>query len=285
MIKLVAFDLDGTLVHNSNTLSDASWAVIRELLDQGVAVSSMSGRNFERNQLPFVSDPEVADALFVGGYNGAMVFAPKHNGERQVMHEQRLPDDVFLGLIEYVKDRQMNFVYCRCDLDGKDVHEVYMTDRTTELSLKVAAMTDMVYDADVNLAQRLLDKDLATPPKIMLLPEDGRADETVNDLKKMYGDQIYMAWAVAGRIEVMHSEVNKGVAVASIARHLGLEMDEVMAVGDGNNDLPMLHAVGTGVIMANADAATLDAGEGLIRTDRVGDDGFANAVRRYVLDA
>ena len=287
MIKLVTFDLDGTLVHNSNTPSDASLEVIRELLDMEVAVSSMSGRNFERNQLPFLNDLELADALFVGGYNGAMVFAPKINDERQLMHEQRLPDDVFLSLIKYVKDRQMNFVYCRCDLDGKDIDEVYMTDRTTELSLKVAAMTDMVYYADANLAQRLLDKELGTPPKIMLLPEDGLADQTVNDLKQMFGDQIYMAWAVAGRIEVMHSKVNKGVAIGAIANHLGIAMDEVMAVGDGNNDLPMLRAAGTGVLMGNADAETLNdvSSEDILLGDLVGNDGFAKAVRQYVLDA
>jgi len=284
--ELVTFDLDGTILNHSNTPSEMSMAAIRDLLDRGVAVASMSGRNFDRNQIPFKSDQALADALYVGCYNGAMVFAPGKDGERQLMHEQRLPDDVFLSLIQYADERNMNFVYCRCDLDRDGIHEVYMTDRTTEMSQAIAAMTDIVYDVDANLARRLLDKDLATPPKIMLLPESGQADETVDNLKQMYGDQIYMAWAVAGRIEVMHSEVNKGVALKAIADCMGVDIQNVMALGDGNNDLPMLRAAGVGVLMANADEATRAAveGEDVLRTAHIEDEGFAQAVRRYVLE-
>lgn len=286
MTELVTFDLDGTILNHSNTPSEMSMAAIRDLLDRGVAVASMSGRNFDRNQIPFKSDQALADALYVGCYNGAMVFAPGKDGERQLMHEQRLPDDVFLSLIQYADERNMNFVYCRCDLDRDGIHEVYMTDRTTEMSQAIAAMTDIVYDVDANLARRLLDKDLATPPKIMLLPESGQADETVDNLKQMYGDQIYMAWAVAGRIEVMHSEVNKGVALKAIADCMGVDIQNVMALGDGNNDLPMLRAAGVGVLMANADEATRAAveGEDVLRTAHIEDEGFAQAVRRYVLE-
>lgn len=285
VIKLVAFDLDGTILNHSNEPSGASMAAIRGLLDRGVAVASMSGRNFERNQIPFLTDPDVADALYAGCYNGAMVFSPKQalNGERQVMHEQRLPDDVFLALIQYAAEQRMNFVYCRCDLHPEGVREVYMTDHTTEMSRAVAAMTDMVYDVDADLARRILAKELTTPPKIMLLPKVGRADETVAELNDIFGDQIYMAWAVAGRIEIMHPAVNKGAALSAIAEHLGLGLDEVMAVGDGNNDLPMLRVAGTGVLMDNADAATHRAvgGEDILQTDPIENEGFAKAVQRY----
>lgn len=289
MIKLVAFDLDGTILNHSNEPSDASIAAIRALLERGVAVASMSGRNFERNQIPFLRDPHIADALYAGCYNGAMVFSPKHvlhDGGRQIMHEQRLPDEVFLSLIQYAAERRMNFVYCRCDRDRKGIREVYMTDRTTKMSRAVAAMTDMVYDVDADLARRIRAKELTAPPKIMLLPKAGQADETVDELKRIFGDQIYMAWAVAGRIEIMHPDVNKGAALWAIAKHLGLGLNDVMAVGDGNNDLPMLRAAGTGVLMGNADAATQRAvdGEAILQTDPIENEGFAKAVQRYVLD-
>ncbi|MXZ10540.1 MAG: HAD family phosphatase [Gemmatimonadetes bacterium] len=286
VIRLVAFDLDGTILNHNNTPSDASMAAICDLLDRGVAVASMSGRNFERNQIPFVSNPSVADALYAGCYNGAMVFAPKINGTRQLMHEQRLPDDIFSSLIQYADDRLMNFVYCRCDMNSEGPCEVYITDRMTKMSREVATMTNMVYEVDADLAQRIRTKELASPPKIMLLPEPGHADETVDELKNIFGDQIYMAWAVAGRIEIMHPDVNKGAALTAIANHIGGSLDEVMAVGDGNNDLPMLRAAGTGVLMHNADAAThrAVAGENILQTDHIENDGFAKAVRRYVLD-
>ena len=286
MIRLVAFDLDGTILNHNNTPSDASMAAICELLDRGVAVASMSGRNFERNQIPFVRNPSVADALYAGCYNGAMVFAPKTNDTRQLMHEQRLPNDIFLSLIQYADDRLMNFVYCRCDMNSDRPCEVYITDRLTKMSRAVATMTNMVYEVDAGLAQRIRAKELAAPPKIMLLPKPGHADETVDELKNIFGDQIYMAWAVAGRIEIMHPDVNKGAALTAIANHIGSGLNEVMAVGDGNNDLPMLRAAGTGILMHNADSAThrAVAGENILQTDHIENDGFAKAVRRYVLE-
>lgn len=287
MIRLVAFDLDGTLLHKSNYPSQASWDVIRALLDRGVSVASISGRNFDRNQIPFREDPQVADALYVGGYNGALAFTPRVDGRRELMYEQRLTADVYEGLVQYLDEKQMNFVYCRCDLEGDDIYEVYITNRDTELGRAVAAMTDMTYEIDAGLLGRMRLGDLGIPPKIMMLPDPKLVDQTLDDMNRIFGDQIYMAWAVAGRIEVMDARVNKAVALKAIADQAGVAMHEVMTLGDGNNDLPMLHAAGVGVLMGNADADTKKVveGKGLHMTASVVDDGFAAAVQKFVLDA
>lgn len=285
MIRLVAFDLDGTLLHNSNVASDVSWGIIRDLLDRGVRVASISGRNFDRNQMPFRKDAKVADALYVGAYNGALAFAPRVNGKREMMYEQRLTEDVFEELMRYVAKHDISFVYCRCDVVGDEVEEVYITDRDTERGRAVAAMTEMTYEVDGGLLDRIFGGDLGIPPKVMLLPESPQVDQTLHDLEHLFGGRIYTAWAVAGRVEVMHPQVNKAVALKAIADHAGVPMSEVMAIGDGNNDLPMLQAAGVGVLMDNADKETHNAvaGMGLQKTISVAEDGFAAAVRKYVL--
>jgi len=286
LIRLVAFDLDGTVLHNSNALSQGSWEVIRTLLDRGYGVASISGRNFDRNQIPFRQDLSVADALYVGCYNGALAFAPKLNGPRKLMYEQRLAPDVFGELMAYVADRKLNFVYCRCDLVGEDVAEVYITDKDTDRSRAIAAMTEMTYEVDAGLLDRIGSGDLGIPPKVMILPDADHLDQTLGDLDRIFGDRIYTAWAVAGRIEIMHAQVDKSVALKAIAKHAGVPLNEVMALGDGNNDLPMLQAAGVGVLMGNADQATADAvvNMGLQRTAPVGQEGFAQAVNKFVLD-
>jgi Cof subfamily protein (haloacid dehalogenase superfamily) len=286
VIRLVAFDLDGTVLHHSNYPSQVSWDVIRALLERGVVVASISGRNFDRNQLPFREDPNVANALYVGGYNGALALAPHVNGRRELMYEQRLSADVFDELMQYIADRQMNFVYCRCDLEGDDISEVYITDRDTEMGRAVAAMTDMTYEVDGGLVDRIQRGDLGIPPKVMILPDPEHLEQTLGDLDRIFGDRIYKAWAVAGRVEIMHSQVDKSVALKAIANHAGIPMHEVMALGDGNNDLPMLNAAGVGVLMGNADEATkADVVDmGLHTTLPVDEDGFAAAVRKFVLD-
>jgi len=286
VIRLVAFDLDGTLLHKSNIPSQQSWDVVRELLDRGISVASISGRNFDRNQIPFRDDMDVANALSVGAYNGAMAFAPHVDGRRELLYAQRLETDVFDELMQYLAKYNINFVYCRCDLDGDDIAEVYITDRDTILGRAVAEMTEMTYEVDHDLLGRIGRGDLGPSPKIMILPDPEKLEKTLSDLERIFGDRVYMAWAVAGRVEIMHPQVDKAVALKAIADHVGVSMDEVMAIGDGNNDLPMLKAAGVGVLMGNADDATKAdvAGQGLHVTTTVEEDGFAAAVRKFVLD-
>ncbi len=287
VIRLVAFDLDGTLLHKSNIPSQVSLQIIRELINRGIQVASISGRNFDRNQIPFKQNLTIANALYVGAYNGALVFAPRVNGHRSLMYEQRLTRDVFAELMQYIIDRRVNFVYCRCDLDGHELREIYITDRDTEQGRAVAAMTEMTYDVDAGLAKRIQAGELGIPPKVMLLPEPEDLNGLLDDLKRMFGDRIYTAWAMVGRVEVMNPAINKGRALEAIARHAGIPMSDVMAIGDGNNDLPMLQAAGVGVLMGNADAETHEAvkGQGIHVTSRVDADGFAEAVRKLVLGA
>ena len=284
MIRLVAFDLDGTVLHGSNAVSEATLDTIRTLLDRDIGVAAISGRNFDRNQVPFRGDPALANALYAGCYNGGLVFGPGAGASRPLIHETRLPADVFLDLVRYVAEHDINFVYCRCDLDATGIHEIYMSDRKTEVSEAVAEMTGLTYDYDATLAERLLVGELGVPPKIMVLPEADRVEKTIDDLTHHFGNQIYMAWAVAGRIEIMHTKANKGVGLRAIAEAMGIGMDAVMAVGDGNNDLPMLSAAGVGVVMENADAGTrAAAGSEIWVAPTVAEDGFSEAVRRFVL--
>ena len=83
----------------------------------------------------------------------------------------------------------------------------------------------------------------------------------------------------------MHADVNKRVAVEFITRKHGFSMNQVMAIGDGDNDLPMLFNAGLGVIMGNAQSAVIDKGrsEGLVIAPANHENGFAWAIDNFVL--
>jgi hydroxymethylpyrimidine pyrophosphatase-like HAD family hydrolase len=85
-----------------------------------------------------------------------------------------------------------------------------------------------------------------------------------------------------GLLDVIHPQVSKGVGVAAVTAELGLEPDEVMAIGDNVNDLEMLHFAGTAVVMSNAEAALRDV-PGFHVTASNDEDGVARAIEEFCL--
>lgn len=283
MIRLVAFDLDGTVLSDTGEASAASIGAIRALLDAGIAVASVSGRNVEKSQAPF--PPDLAGVMYVGSYNGAVVLGAGVGGPRPVLHEQRLEEEAFREAVDFVGERGLNFIYCRCEVDGKGVREAYMADRESASVRKLRQMTGLRFAIDGDLAVRIRGGEFGPPPKMIVLPGPERRDGVLREMQGALGGRLYLARTGDDRIEAMHPEVNKGEALRAICRARGIPAAEALAIGDGDNDLPMLRAAGVGVLMGNADAQTKGAvaGAGIETAPAFEAEGFTGAVERFVL--
>jgi hydroxymethylpyrimidine pyrophosphatase-like HAD family hydrolase len=286
MIRLVAFDLDGTVMDGQNRASEAAMAAIGSLVDRGVAVACISGRSVSKSQEPFRGSPKTAAAMSFGSYNGAVVMGPVIGGTRSVIHENRLPSDVLLEVADYIAASGLNFVYCRCEIGDEGVRDDYIADRDTKSvqALSVQAGVSFTYDED--LLSRIRKGALGPPPKLLIFPGTDVRDATFSDMQRTYGSRAYLVRTGEDRIEVMHPDVNKGVALREIARSHGIPLAETMSVGDGDNDLPMLRAAGVGVLLASADDETRrrsEAGGGILIGEDFEADGFARAVEEHVL--
>ena len=285
MIRLVAFDLDGTVLDGGNHASEASFETIRELTRQGIGIASVSGRNVGKSLAPFAEASDLTDAFYVGSYNGAVALGPAIGGPRRLLMEGRLPAEAFREVVDYIGAQGFNFVYCRCEIGREGVREEYITDRETASIRGLSAQTGMAFVFDNNLIPRIEAGELGPSPKLLILPGRNHRDAALEELRRTFDGRLYLARTGEDRIEAMHPEVNKAVALNAIARACGVSLPETLAVGDGDNDLPMLQAAGTGVLLGNADEETrrsaVDAGI------RMGapfeDEGFSTAVREYAL--
>jgi Cof subfamily protein (haloacid dehalogenase superfamily) len=281
-IGLVAFDLDGTVLNGLGGASERSVATILRMLDAGITVASISGRNVQKSQAPF--EVEIGSRLFVGSYNGALVLSAAAEGSRKLLLEQRLPKSEFDDLVQYIADLQMNFVYCGCEVDGADVDEAYVTDRDSASIRNLHALTGIEFRFDEALCDRIQGGELGPSPKLILMPGDEHRDQTLAEVTGIFGDRLYIARTGDDRIEVMHPKVNKAVALQAICTECGVEMDNTLALGDGDNDLPMLKEAGLGVLMGNADVETRQVamGEGVVLCPSLEEEGFSAAVEQYV---
>ena len=279
-VRLVAFDLDGTLLDDRGRMSNASVSALRRLARVGIAMASISGRNVGKSLAPF--PPDVRRVLSVGSYNGAMVLGTGADNERPLLHERRLPRDGFPGLLDFIGDCRLNFIYCRCETVGTGLNEAYLTDEETGWIRNLVRMTGV----NIVLAPDLLSmaRDLVPPPKMILLPGPGRREEVFEKMRAAFGRRFYLARTGDDRIEIMHPEVNKAVALREICDACGVSLSQSLAIGDGDNDLPMLTAAGIGVLMGNADRLTRDsaAGAGVRTCEPLEDEGFSKTVAMYV---
>ncbi len=275
-VRLVAFDLDGTLLDDRGRMSNASVEALRRLARAGVAMASISGRNVGKNLAPFPRD--LRPVLNVGSYNGAMVLGAGADNERTLLHEQRLPADGFPDLVDFIGDSGVNFIHCRCEAEASGLNEAYLTDRETGWIRNLVRMTGVNIVLEPDLLS--MARDLVPPPKMILLPGPGRREDLFERMRAAFGRRFYLARTGDDRIEIMHPEVNKAVALREICDACGVSLSQSLAIGDGDNDLPMLTAAGTGVLMGNADSLTRDAaaGAGVRTCEPLEDDGFSKTV-------
>lgn len=279
-VRLVAFDLDGTLLDDRGRMADASVEALRRLARAGIALASISGRNVGKSLAPF--SPGMRAALHVGSYNGAMVLGTGADGERPLLHEQRLPGDGLPGLLDFIDDSRVNFIYCRCEADRGGLNEAYLTDEETGWIRNLVRMTGVNIVLEADLLARA--RDYVPPPKMILLPGPARREALFERMRAACGRRFYLARTGDDRIEVMHPEVNKAVALRKLCEACDVSPSQALAIGDGDNDLPMLREAGIGVLMGNADPLTRKSADaaGVRMAESLEENGFSKTVARYV---
>lgn len=112
----------------------------------------------------------------------------------------------------------------------------------------------------------------------MFFKDPDRRVEELERLPKLF-PELAVTSSLANNIEINAKNANKGQALRFLCTHLGMEVSESMAFGDGSNDLSMIEASGIGVAMANADSILLAAADYI--TDSNDRDGVAKAIDRF----
>ena len=287
MIKLVAFDLDGTLLDHSGQPAPSAILALGALVDRGIAIASISGRSVRRSLQPLETHPELTRPMHICGYNGAVGVGPGHNHSRPLLYTRRLPQDLFLELIDFGCERDLNLVYCRCDEEEQGLVEEYRFLREVQDAPNTIDWRGPGYAHDPQLIEKIRKGRFGPPPKIMFFVDPALQSRTLDELEEQFGSRTYVAWGVRGMIEIMPRKTDKGVALQALAEAISIPLDQTMAIGDGNNDLPMLEEAGVGVLMGNAEPeihrAVADTRIHLAH--RFEEDGFARAIEEYVLDA
>lgn len=271
-IKLIAMDMDGTLLDDDHaTVPARNVTALRAAREKGVKLALASGRTWS-----LLGDP--VDQLGGVDYailaNGAAI-REVHSGEH--IYENGFPNPQALAIIDVLVREDLPFeVYCH----GQNYLRPKDADRLGE-ELLSPGFAEMYMRRGVRLTPDL-GAALAGRPmeKINLFYVPPERQDRLRSLARATGP-VEISNALARNMEFNYGGVSKGVALAALAAHLGLDRSEVMAFGDANNDLTMLRWAGWSFAMANATEEIRAAAKYHTASNR--EAGVGQAVERFVL--
>lgn len=272
-IKLLALDLDGTLLNEKKEISPRTWAALERARSQGVLVVPVTGR-------PSQGVPQVVRTMpglrYVVSSNGATI---RDLVTGETLLEKHLSADTCLLVLDkcahvpMIRQAFRNGVGYLSRADYNTLRDRYAGTSMLQYHLDTRQVLPGTV-AEFLAAHRQPVEELfflTDSPRekadlralLTGLPGIGFADPFPNDLEVIAGD------------------IDKGEALRYLLNRLDISPDQVLAMGDGGSDLPMLQAAGIGVAMANATEA-VKAGADYV-TASCDEDGVALAIEKFVL--
>lgn len=240
--KMVALDLDGTLYNDFNEITEYTKSIIQKLLRKGIRFVIATGRNYEG-----ASDAikklklQDYDGNYVITYNGLQIY----NGKKQLLYTGRMlcPNEL-CKIYDVGKSQGMKMVFFTGE--NNYVENTYYTkDKIEDIEEFLSKLHELKIDC---LSQM-------TAYKVAYLHHKRVFQEVLSELKEQLKDyQVFHTkdnW-----VEIMAKGIGKEIALSRISKLSKVNMENIIAFGDGENDNRLLRSVGLGIAMANASEST-----------------------------
>ncbi len=265
-IRLIALDLDGTLLTRDKRISQATVAALSDAMHIGGARVVLASARPPRTTLEYHRQLALDTPMIC--CNGALVQMPSTGkiiihrpiGAKFAMQAVQLAREVYPKVIvsAEILDRWCTTRFNEAYLDSPDS----------------TSRPDVVAPVETWLNRPVT--------KLLLVGSRARLTEIGVLLRKELSGQLVVAQTEEHLLQVIHKLASKAICLRSVATQLGIDAAEVMAIGDNANDAGMLQWARVGVAMANASPTAMAAADYV--TESNDDDGVAHAVRRAVLD-
>jgi 5-amino-6-(5-phospho-D-ribitylamino)uracil phosphatase len=276
LYRLLAIDIDGTLVNSRDELTPATRAALARVGEAGVQVVLATGRRYS-HALPLVKPLEIDVPLVTA--SGALVKDPI---DHRTLYQAEFEPEVLLQALAIVDDAGYDPVLCADTFAlGFDFYHAREKPRTPELAFYIA----------MNPGRNRIWPDLVTSP-----PPGVFGGFVVGSLGQMQELEALLDRKMPGKlhthvlhpprykgffIEIAPVGVTKWSAIQRLAESWGIAESEICAVGDDVNDIPMIRAAGLGVAMGNAQPSVKAAADRIAPTHD--EDGLVQVVE-WVLD-
>lgn len=268
MYKLIAIDMDGTLLKEDKSISNVTNRAIQKARAKGVKIVLTTGRPID-GVIPYLKELNLMNKDdYAIAYNGALIQNTKTK-------------DIIAKTLMSLEDAE------------------YLYRLSQELNVNIHALTDKCcitpkwskysqLESDINAIPlefvdfNNLDKN--TPiVKIMFIDEPEVLQKAIDKLPKEVFEKYTVLRSAPFFLEFLDKNVNKGKGVEILAKTLGIKKEEVMCIGDAGNDLHMIKFAGLGVAMGNAFPEVKEAADYVTLSNE--EDGVAHVIDKFILNS
>ena len=270
-LRLIAFDLDGTLLRSDKSISPRTMHALHAAQERGVLLVPATGRLYR--SLPEALLDEQLSRYFIL-VNGAQVY---DSLESRTLLREELPPELALPMLQFLKTRNVvRGVY----IDGlghmslsdyEEIDDVAATPATSAL-MRRSYQTDEDLDA-VTAQHDSVQKIIA----FFRNPDDKQA--TIREIISRFPGYTVSS-SLGNNIEINAQNATKGSALCFLCEKIGVPIGQCMAFGDGTNDYSMLRAAGFGVAMGNASEEVQSCADAVTETNE--EDGVARMIERVL---
>lgn len=265
--KMIVLDLDGTLTNRDKVITPRTKQSLMEAQKRGIKVVLASGRP-TYGVMPLAQE---LDLETYGGYilsfNGGIIMDCR---TREVMFKQELPVEANRRIVELAKKEQVDILtYQGTQILTNNPDNRYAKLESRINHLKMKQVDDLAGYLDFPV------------PKFLMLDDEDYLALVEGRVKAALGKNFSVYRSDPFFLEILPRGIDKAQSLAQLLKLLGMEREEMIACGDGYNDLSMIEFAGLGVAMENAVLPVRNAADYVTLSNN--DDGVAHVVEKFCL--
>lgn len=283
MPKLIAIDMDGTLLNSEHVISVENKSAIEDAISQGHIVMICTGRT-QNNIRDFLAERGLA--LPYAACNGAYVVAdnklvhsyaiePTHATDTyKLLEQQNHPFKIYTnkGVFSsqgFLENAVKEFKSADNPAMGSGVSlEHFIEFHKNNIDTPVESIEQLLEDDSIEIYKYFT-----------FTPHQDRKQNLLVELEKLNGIKLTSSFPT--NVEINSLDGHKGNGIAKMAEHFNIPIEDTVAIGDNFNDLPMLEVAGLSVAMENGDEEIKNLCDVVTKTND--EHGVAYAIRKYVL--
>jgi len=263
-VKLLLADVDGTLVTQNKVLTDRAIEAVHKLHDAGVTFAITSGRP-PRGMAMLVEPLDLQTPI--AAFNGGVLV----NRDMEVIEQRVLPEDLVVPVADMMSSFTLDvWLYSGADWYVPKADGPHVARESWTVKFDPQVMSDGVKGLTGSVA------------KLVGVSDDHDAvDQATEAVHNRFGDHVSAATSQPYYLDVTHPQANKGAVARYLATKYKLEPDDIATIGDMPNDVLMFAHSGLSIAMGQSSPEVKRAARRVTTSNQ--DEGFANAVERFIL--